>query len=420
MADKIPSELRALVADVDRLMRRVVADTASGEPCTKKLFGALAASMHERRTRAAASLADTWRQARALIALGNVPTPEARRGAFAFRADALQLVQVLDDERLRCTKDYLQPAASLSPTVAGDDDEWVGDDAPKPLEIQTGLYFGDAVAYCPQTGHIAIEPLRTQAAKLARAGHLEEGLSGDLIDALESLHLGDDLILEAGDDVIGDDVIEVGRGKVAKKLKKVAKKSVTKIAKAAKTVAKSRLGKVIKTAVAMSNPAAAVSMKALSKGAKVAKKAKSKPKTAAQAKSQAKAKTTVKLAEKKNKGQLSTKQTKAAAKKKGIAHTDIAQTSQALTVVDAAEAGDPTAQAALATHTQVETATEAPLDPQAFAPDESASESPDGYTEPEDDSMPESEPTESYFDEGEEMPADEEETSDEESESEDE
>jgi hypothetical protein len=232
------------------------------------------------------------------------------------------------------------------------------------LEIQTGLWRGHAVAYCPRTGHMALEPLRTQAVKLARAGLLPpEHVGADMLSALDTLHVGDDNLLELGDDeYIGDDVIEVGRGKLRKKIKKVAKKAVKGIVKASKKVAKGKLGKVIKAAVTMINPAAGAAMIAVSKGAKVAKAAKFGKKRKAR-----KAKRTLRIAEKKNAGEITPQEADQLADQNAIPRSDVRQTSQALTVVDRAQYGDPTAAAVLRTNAQVDEAEEVPFDPDSMA-----------------------------------------------------
>lgn len=409
MADLFLPKYRGMIADGDSLVRRMNAEVKASEPCTKKLFPTQHENLHRSRVEFSANMSRIWTQARASLNAGaaTITAEEGQRLVTDISDTIYTLLGRVDAERVLCTKRYLkQNTASPGSWFAGDDDE-VGDD--EPLEIQTGIWHGNAIAYSPATGHMAIEPLRAQAAKLARAGRLPEGISGDLVDALESLHVGDDLILEAGDDVIGDDVIEIGRGKVAKKIAKVSKKTVTKVAKAGKAVAKSKLGKVIKTAVTMSNPVAAVSMKALSKGVSVVKKAKAKPKpktgskvvqpaAKSTAKSKAKAQTTLKLATLTQKGKTTPKKAAKVAKKKGIPKSDVKQTAQALSVVDAAEAGNPTAQSVLTTHNQVENAREVPLDPASFATEEeSQSYSPSDYEAPETEEMPESEAEESYF-----------------------
>lgn len=220
----------------------------------------------------------------------------------------------------------------------------------EPLEFQVGIVGGSAVAYCPQTGHIATEPLRDQALQLARRGHLDE-VSGDFLDALESLHLGDDLILE-GSPYIGDDEWEVGAGKLRKKIKKVAKKAVKKVVKAGKAVAKSKLGKAIKASISIVNPAAGLAMSAVSKGAAIAKKAK---------KGQPKAKTTMQTAEALHKKKTTPKKAAKVAKANKIPRSDIKKTKKALDVAEAAKRGDPTARQVMDTHEAVETARVVPL-----------------------------------------------------------
>jgi hypothetical protein len=274
---------------------------------------------------------------------------------------------------------------------------------PKPLEIQTGLWHGNAIAYCPTTGHMALEPLRNQAVKLVKAGYLPaEVVGADMLDALESLHVGDDNLLELGDDeYIGDDVIEVGRGKLKKKIKSVAKKAVKGVVKAAKKVAKGKLGKVIKAAVTIVNPAAGAAMVAVSKGTRVARAAKRKKKAA----------TTLKLAENQNQGKTTPRKTRRIAREKNIPQSDVQQTTHALTVVDRAQAGDPVARQVLNTNAQIDDAVEVPFDPDSMA-DQGAYEGPEASEEGEE--MPEGEEGEHMADDyGEETPEEGEDTGDE-------
>lgn len=424
MSEKFLPKHRSKIGAMDALLRRAQTTQREHVAAVRKIYPTIGDLRVRFYADYITNLAQSWTEQRAaLLATKDLPEAEGIRTISNFQGLVEMMLYTMQLESIAAMVNQVNKRSALSSTIAGDffgDDE-IGDDEigdDDPLEIQTGLWHGQAVAYCPRTGHMAIEPLRTQAAKLAQAGLLPEGISGDLIDGLESLHIGDDVILELADDVIGDDVIEIGRGKIRKKIKKGIKKAAKKTVKAAKKVAKSKLGKILKTAVSMANPMAAVSIKALSKGASVVKKAK-KSKAAKKAKKAppkgtAKASKTLAIAQAKNKGRVGPKKAAKIAKKNKIPKSDVRDTAKALDVVDAAQAGDPVAQSAMATHTQIETATETPLDPRQFV-DESdgGGGAPSDFGEQDDGSAPELESQEPYFDEGEPEEAPEEEEAEE-------
>jgi hypothetical protein len=388
--EKFLPKYRGMLTDLDSLIRQVRSAHSKHLPCLRWIYRvrpSIGEELHRGRGRSYQNIEAIWKDVRATLLKAADILP-AKDGIAAVNNQAewwRDELTRLENESDRCMIEKLTPdkGSKVPPAfkqISGDD-EWIGDgeeigaDEPQPLEIQTGLWHGNAIAYCPATGHMAIEPLRTQAVKLAKAGLLPaEHVGADMLDALDRLHVGDDDLLELGDDeAIGDDVIEVGRGKLRKKIKKVAKKAVKGIVKASKKVAKGKLGKVIKAAVTLVNPAAGAAMVAVSKGAKVARGARSKRK----------AKRTLRIAEKRNAGQISSSQADQLADQNAIPRSDVRQTTHALTVVDRAEAGDPMSRQVLATNRQIDEAYEVPLDPDSMS-DGEAYEGPDADDQAED------------------------------------
>lgn len=204
-------------------------------------------------------------------------------------------------------------------------------------QFEVGFMHGHAIAYDPSSGHIAVEPLRSTAKRLARVGLLVAG--ADLLSELDYV----------------DSRPHVA-GKVAKKLKK----AVSKVKTVAKKVAASKLGKVVKFAAAAVNPAAGATLLALSAGKKVAKAAKKKPNGAA-------AKKTAPIAKALAKKKITPKQATAKAKRAGVSPTQVKQTAVALRVQEAADAGNPKAQELVATSNAIDSAQASPA-PLSLAP----------------------------------------------------
>jgi hypothetical protein len=249
--------------------------------------------------------------------------------------------------------------------------------------VKVGLWDGNAVAIDEVSGLVAIEPLRSQAHKLASRGRVV--VTAGLLDGLDQLHVGDDELLELGDDVIGSDY-EVGAGRLRKKIKKGLKKVAKKVVKAAKKVAKSKLGKLIATTVSMVNPAAGMAMSALSKAGKLAKRAKKK-KTG-------KAAATVQIADKTADGTMTAEESQAAAAAQGIPYSDVSSTAAAIQTYDSAQAGDPDAAYAVDEYQSFESAEEVPIDSSsefAESPEDAYDDTPiaeeaEEFSEPADDS----------------------------------
>jgi hypothetical protein len=185
------------------------------------------------------------------------------------------------------------------------------------VEFEVGFLHGNAVAYSPSTGHIAYEPLRSTAKRLARVG-----------------------LLVAGDDLLSELDYVDSRPHVAGKIAKKLKKAVNKVKTVAKKVAASKLGKVIKFAAAAVNPAAGATLLALSAGKKMAKAA---PIATA-------------LAKKK----ITPKQASTKAKRAGVSPTKVKQAAVALRVQQAANEGNPKAQELVATSHALDAAQSSP------------------------------------------------------------
>jgi hypothetical protein len=218
------------------------------------------------------------------------------------------------------------------------------------LEFQVGVYDGHAVAYCPQTGQVGYEPLRSRAQRMIKSGALvvPPGDHAALLDELDH----------------ADDRPAVG-GKVAKKLAKVAKKVV----KVAKTVATSKLGKAVTMAASFgtSSAAASVAKMAISKAKALAKKAKAKPKG-----KEAKA---APVAVALSKGKITPKQATAKAKKLGVAPKIVKQAALALKIQTSAKKGSPKAKQLITESAQVDQAKANPTP--LTAPPESLAPSPE-------------------------------------------
>lgn len=245
------------------------------------------------------------------------------------------------------------------------------------LTYQIGLAHGHAVGYCPETGHVVAEPLRDHAKRLHQRGHIgDDEIGADLYDVLEGLHVGDDLAMEAG-----YDLVEVGASKKRKAKRKARrakiKGAIKKTVKAAKNSVKNGLSRAIKATVAIANPAAGLGLMALSKGKKTAKKSAQGNGRATQTLNAATAVTAAKSPQAK-------RAVVARAGKAGVPKSDVRKTAQALSIAQAAENGDPTAQQLVNTDDAIENANIEPLDPESFPASEPQGEdapSPASYSD---------------------------------------
>lgn len=306
---------------------------------------------------------------RAALGKASAAAAQLRRDAETARADATSRPRAMTTTTNRTR-------------IAGDDD--------MDLTYQIGIAHGQVVGYCPQTGHIVAEPLRDHARRLVDRGHLSPDVIGDdLYSSLDRLHLGDDELIEAGydvigddelgddelgDDVIGDDVIEVGAKARRKARRARVKRAIGKTVKAAKSAVKSKLGRVITTSLALANPASGAGLIALRRGIKAVSKARKGNRKASQTVNAATAVTAAPTHATKM-GALKK------AKREGAVKSDVARTAQALTLAKKAQQGDRKAQRIVATSDAIDNATIEPLDPAAFAAPDDEPISPQSYGE---------------------------------------
>jgi hypothetical protein len=214
------------------------------------------------------------------------------------------------------------------------------------LEFQVGLYNGEAVGYCPQTGHISSISLRRVAGDMQARGELGE-VGADLYEALD----------------YADDRPEVG-GRIGRKIKKGFKKVVA----VAKKIAKSTLGKIVISALTMgTGSAAGAALSAVKVGIKLAKAAKSKKKTAASMRANKVAPIAAQLASK----SITPEQARQKSRAQGLPLKEVQSAALALRVSAAAKKGNVNAQDLMRTAATIERA-EANPQPLTVAPTQDA------------------------------------------------
>lgn len=318
------SEIKVSIAQLDAAIARAEAGIARRMKDAKKLPQGAARMRFV--TRVMRALRAGWRESRAALL-------ELPPGVLSdYQHD--YLLGWLD--RSSTQIGTLADRLASSDAIEGDEDDMIGADDEE-LEFQVGLYNGHAIGYCPQTGHTAAISLREVASDLAVRNQLTE------VGYADRALLFDELSYQ-------DDRPNVGKGRIAKKIKKGLKK----VAKVAKSKIVKKLGKalMVTASLAAGGPAAGAAMMALKAGKKLAKKAKKKPRG-----KEAKA---APIASALARGKITPKQASAKAKAIKVSPKSVKSAAVALKVHAAAKKGNPKAKKMIAAANKIDRAEKNP------------------------------------------------------------